>query len=92
MPLLYPSLLDECDLLYMPAADDTHSAITRTEYLERLTELDPDLASGIRSLSVSEIFGEQSGQGEDEDWFRFVLSGPPAQLAEKVIGEEQLWT
>ena len=92
MPLLYPSLLDECDLLYMPAADDTHSAITRTEYLERLTELDPDLASGIRFLSVSEIFGEQSGQGEDGDWLRFVLSGPPAQLAEKVIGEEQLWT
>ncbi len=92
MPLFYPSLLDECDLLYMPAAEDAHSARIIAEYLERLKERDPELLSGIRTVSAKEIFGEEMNPGDEEDWLRFVTGGPPALLAEKVIREEDLWT
>ncbi|MDO5702167.1 MAG: hypothetical protein Q4G47_02285 [Lachnospiraceae bacterium] len=86
LPLIYPDVLEECDIIYMPVNDDPFSRSKIEEFMEELRTRDLDAADHIVTLDLSSLRMTDTGG----KWVERLPQGPLGAVAMERIAADRL--
>ncbi len=94
VPMSCPEILDECDFIYMPVAEDSQAKEKLKEYEGRLLPGadESDILERIRKISPAGLMRnfDGHGTGNDAEWLQSLPYGPVGQMARELLEKESL--